>query len=190
MQQVLAARRQVGAALARGIAAGGVPWYRAGGTIPLANVLEAVLSPSIGQLYVGASVAAGNPYTVAIRTVDRVNDRWLFDSLSGRLVFGYYTGLFLAAGGPFSIPGVVLAAEDHVYMVVSDGANVTSYRDTTSFTPVASNVGIGSTTRWRSKYSGAGTGYDWTPACPCAAVYNIALNGTQLAALVAAMKAV
>lgn len=169
----------------RFLGGGGVAWWLAGGTIPLANVLEHVENPAQEQLYVGAGAAGA--WTVAFRTNLAslpATYMFAFDSGTGRFVIGCSTenaanGIF--AAGVWTNVGLFVTG-DHSYMAVSDGSAIQVYRDDVAIsTPVSDTVNIGGTTRWRSIFAGGSS--LWPVAIPRGMVANIALDATQRAAL-------
>lgn len=138
-----------------------VSWWLGSGTISSANVLEHVELPEIAQIYAGASVSGGNPWTIATRTIwqgSALGATYLLDSQSGRVVCGWSNltqrGVFTTDSGWANIDLFTLV--DAVYYWVSDGSSIQLYRDNSAIgAAVTSNEGIGGTTRWRSVNSGA-----------------------------------
>lgn len=171
------------------------PWWLASGTISASNVEEHVELPSQGQLYAGGAIANGQPWSVVARgnscsttTSDGTSD-YIFDSESGRVVLGISSaalyGFFATAWAQRS-----LYPDGNVYtwFLISDGSNVQAYLDNSAVgASQASGTGLANSgsTRWRTDY--VGTGAIWDQAVAKAAVYNIALDSTQRAALYTAM---
>ena len=170
-------------------------WWLASGTIALANVLEYVENPAARQLYAGAEAASA--WSVSFRTsMESIPNSTIFpfDAQSGRLIVGldYYAsvlsnGVFVGAWNNLGL----FAIGDHSYMIVSDGSNIQCYRDNGAVgSAIVSNINIGGTTRWRSRYVDlTGNWYDWPVALRAGHVANVALDATQRAALHTAMMA-
>lgn len=167
-------------------------WWTAGGSIPDANALLHVQSPSEGQAWGGAAtIAAGSPWTFIIRSGSMDNtSRYAYQDGDFSL-FGFRTSLpnYVAQGGDFTLLGTIpLQAGTHNYFVVYGSGTMTVYRGTVSVgtttgTPIyALDSGDG---KWRSDYAGANV---WDVALPYAALYNIALSGAQRSALHATLE--
>lgn len=160
-------------------------WWVAGGTILEADCLEHVELPAQGQLYAGAAVAGGSPWTIAVVTESTSLDlyTYVFDSLTGRVILGSNLadpGQWYATDAGWRDVGLWSGLTS--YFLVSDGAAIQAYRSGVAVgASGASNEGIGGATRWRSHNAGAL--YKWPAAVPRAAVYKIAVAGAQLAAL-------
>jgi len=163
-----------------------VPWETGNGTIPIGNVINAVKLPASRT-----QIVTGLPVTGAWTVVARTNPAslptgfYLFDSETGRV--------FLAPGvvpAGYSPQGTnttpLLTTGDHTYMLVSSGTQLQAYRDNAAIDgAVNSTVDIGGVTRWGSRYTPTGgvNWFDWPVPVPGAAIYNIALDSTQRAAL-------
>jgi len=165
-----------------------IPWYLADGAINIANTIEHAESPAVGQL-VTATVAGGQPWTIAARTnyVPATNGKYLFDSQSGRIIVGAGSigtgenGWYTTDSGWKNV--APFAAGNHTYFLISNGTAVQMYRDGVAVgTPGNSNEGIGGSTRWRSTWSNPASSV-WPAEVPVAAIYNIALDATQRTAL-------
>lgn len=161
-------------------------WWLAGGTIGAANVLEYVESPVQAQLYAGAGVASGQPWTLAAYTSwDGLNNQYIFDSVTGRIVLGESSGtdiFFCATQGAFLRPCLIADATNRTYFVVCDGVNAAVYQENIAIgTALACVEGTGGNTRWRSHNNG-GSSF-WAREVPRGVVYDIALSVAQRAAL-------
>ena len=176
-------------------------WWLGLATIGSANVMTHVESPTQGQLWThSGSVAAGSPFTIAIRSEQSTADfRYAFVSSipagerTSFATFGTVGDVVYGSGtvGDFAYSG--MTAGTHNYFLLSRGTALELYRDTTLLNSSAGTTNsipgtAGGTARWRSDQTGTATSY-WVPALPNAAVYNIALNPTQLSSLSAAMDA-
>jgi hypothetical protein len=176
----------------RRVAAVPSPWYLATGEIDPANCLEAVQLPTQGQLYTGATVASGQPWTIAVRTVWSSATRFVyyFGAQTPDLRLGRYNKYYnhqvfttaLAVGSTFQ--GSIADLRDCVLFVVSDGSGMTGYLDNSAGATFVDSAGLEGTCRWRSAHGG---GSLWPQALPYAAAYNIALDATQRAALYSIM---
>ena len=168
------------------------PWYLANKTIPVANLLEYVELPEAGKLYAGASVASGQPWSLAFRTntyVPGVTSYFLFDSATGRIVIGIgnNTSYGVYNGTTWTNVAIFPDTNQHIIFVVSTGANIQAYLDNVATGEAsASSKGIGGSTRWRSDNSSAALNV-WTNPVPKGAVYNIALSEAQRNALYTSM---
>lgn len=170
-----------------------VDWWLALGTIDAAEVEEYVENPTQGQAIDNSiSIANGSPWTVVFQT----NITTLSPSPTERAVniqdgvniplsvlLGSGFNLFqVVGGGGLSVSGALQTGLT-LYMAVCDGTTMYVYRNNSLFGSVPNNLGINTSTsanRWRSDAGGTGL---WTPSLPVGAIYNIALNGTQRAAL-------
>jgi len=160
-------------------------WWRAGGTIPAANVLEYVENPAARQLYAGAS--ATGAWTVAFRTNLAslpAPTAYALDAQTGRMGIGVDptgNGVYTSAWNDRTL----FATGDHSYMVISDGANIQCYLDASAVgAAISSANNIGGNVRWRSRNVDLATNwYEWPVAIPRGMVANIALDATQRAAL-------
>jgi len=173
-------------------AAGSAGWWDANATIPAGNVLEYVELPTQGQAYVGAGVAAGQPWTIAVRTnyAPFAGSNYVFDSEVGRVVFGYghpNNGFYTTDSGWIDLS--LFTSGDKTYFLIFDGTDVQAYRSASAVgSSSTSDEGLGSTTRWRDVYDLVGDA-DWPADLPVAAVYDIALSSAQRSALDTSMMA-
>lgn len=167
------------------------PWYLAGGTIDIANVLEWVENPAKRQLFVGGT--ATGAWTIAVRTsIAIAENRFALDSQTGRVVLGFSATLqngFYVGGGWNDVALFPIDGAEYIYFLISDGANVQAYRDGATVGGAvvgATDFNNGGVTRWRGAYTN-NSAWDWLAEVPLGAVYNIALDATQRAGLLAAM---
>ena len=170
-------------------------WWLALGTITSGEVEEYVEAPTQGQsVDNGVLVANGSPWSVVfqtnVTTLSPASFEYAFnmyDSLGLTSVFAFIaSGLNRVTTNTGNINGVIDTGLKS-YMVISDGATAYAYRDGTLIGSVAATKGIdgsNSNTRWRSDGAGTST---WTPAIPYGAIYNVALDSTQRAALLSAL---
>lgn len=182
---VLGSRATMGYVLGSGAGAAAA-WYLASGTISAANVAEWVENPTIGQLYAGAN-QTGN-YTIAIRTTwdGLTGGQHAFDTQTGRMALGVVStanGFFNGLWRDISL----FNTSDSVYFLTRSASGFQAYRNNVAIgTAYTATTNISGTTRWRAAYL---LGSSWAGTVPRAAVYNIALDATQRAALYASMAA-
>lgn len=168
-------------------------WYDGGGAIPSGNVLEHVQSPSVRQLYAGASIASGHAWTIFAISTGFVHStsHYLFDSNTGRVILGNSGNAAYAfhVSGTWANVPLIEDTNPHYWFLISDGANVQGYLDGSavgSTVAGAGGINVSGVSRWRGANDNT-TGADWTNAVPFGAIYDIALNSTQRAALVQAV---
>lgn len=168
-------------------------WYDGGGAIPSGNVLEHVESPATRQAYAGASIASGHAWTIFALSTGFVHSssHYLFDSQTGRVILGNSGNAAYAfhVSGTWANVALIEDTQPHYWFLISDGANVQGYLDGTAVGSTVSGAGginVSGSSRWRGAYDNT-TGADWTNAVPFGAIYDIALNSTQRAALVQAI---
>ncbi len=168
----------------------GDPWYTAGGSIPGSAVLISATNPTQGQQWTGVgSVGSSNPYTIFFRSAqESLGGTTYAFALSylpnGGMGFRTSGSLYVLGNGlGVNIFGSsLMTAGTHNYMIVNNGSAVTLYRDTVSLGTNSDpargfNVNAG---RWRSDSNGL---RPWANELPLAALYNIALDSDQRAAL-------
>lgn len=175
-------------------AAASANWWLAGGAIGAGAVLEHVESPSVGQLYAGASVSAGNAWSIVARS-DGYNrtsyppSRYLLDSQTGRVILGFANNTeYGFYAGAWANVNIFADTNNHVWFLISDGSSVQAYLDGSAVgSAQSSSNGIGGTTRWKSANNNPANA-TWNNDV-IGAVYSIALDATQRSALYAAMTA-
>lgn len=172
-----------------------VGWQLANGQIASGAVAEASAAPTQGQ-----NITAGNfgdaDWSIGLRTAPAAaGTQYIFDiyqSVSGdmgnrirlgRIYYEMFGGPYL--GIYYGIPTFSGTSTQNVIITYHSSSKTTTiYRDGTQiFTGSAtvSTVFDGALgKKWRSDYAGSNT---WTAALTRAAIYNITLNSTQVAAL-------
>jgi len=167
-------------------------WWLAGGAIPAANCLEHVEFPVQAQVYLGPTVADGNPWTIAATTAWNGSDgEYVLDAETGRVILGVSTtvtggnnGYFLS--GTWYDVNLFVSGVRHVYFLICDAALTSAYRDAVNVGGSAANhPGFAGQIRWRSYYGG---GNYWSNEVLKAAVFNVALDTAQRTALYNAMR--
>jgi len=167
------------------------PWWLAGGAISGDNCLEHVEYPSIGQLYVGASVADGNPWTIAVTTAWDGNDnQFIIDIQTGRIILG----LSLAGVNGFHLTGLwyernlFTSGVQCVYFLICTALQTQAYRNAVAIGSASGfDPPLSGNARWRSNYSTPDT-TPWSADVLKAAVFDIALDTAQRTALYNTMR--
>lgn len=176
-------------------------WWLGFATIGSANVLTHVENPTQGQLFAhSGSVANGSAWTVAFRSSFATPTvfpwKYAFDANTpgGPTNFRNYAegpGIIVNSGTTGAFLSNMDAGTTNYFMVMQGTAldfwRGASLESTTLGTTVGLYGTAAGTARWRSDYTNGTTTY-WPVALPQAAVYNIALNPTQIASLDAAMQ--
>ena len=190
IRPVLGSRASIGGPLGSG-RGGAAAWYLAGGTIAAANVAEWVENPSTGQLYAGGAITGA--WTIAAYTAyPAIGPSYIFDSQTDRTILGYSdpSGYGFYAGG---WANVALFSDTNlrVYFLISTGSSIQAYRDNTAIGSGRSStndITRSGVARWRSAYD-APTSAPWENDVLRGAIYKIALDSTQRAALYSSMTA-
>lgn len=164
-------------------------WWQASGAIPDANIKEHVELPSIGQNYAGGTLSGA--WTIAVKSAwpGAGNSSYVFDAQTGRVILGYFdaNNNGFQAGASFSNIGLFADTNTHVYFLLSDGTNVQAYRDNVAVgSSVTGANDIGGVAKWRTSFDANAT-RNWENEVPRAAIYSIALDVTQRAALYTSM---
>lgn len=166
-------------------------WWLANGSIPAANVLEHVDSPTGGQNYAGGAISDGSAWTVAARTntfTVSATSRYIFDSQTGRFILGIsdatHYGIYT---GTWNNAALFPDTNNHVIMAVCDGTNIQAYLDgvSTGTTITKKGIAVSGATKWRSSFDSLAS---WANAVQHGAVFNIALTAAQIAALYNSMR--
>jgi len=165
-------------------------WWLAGGAIPERNCLEHIEYPSIGQLYAGASIADGNPWTIAITTTWNGSvSQFAIDVETGRTVLGVGTttnGFYV--GSAWYDRTLFIANVQHVYFLICTIVETQAYRDAAPIGLAASpDPAFSGTIRWRSTFNDP-AGNMWATDILKAAIYDINLGAVRQAALYATMR--
>lgn len=177
--------------------AGAGAWWLAGGTILEANVLEHVELPTVGQDYAGATVADGQPWSVAFRT-DSIESatnggaKYVLACNANAPTFGMNgtnRGVY-AGGAAWSQHDCFTDTSNHVWFFVCNGSSIACYLDNVEVgSPLAEHSGVGAaSSKWRSQYNNAAQA-EWPNAVQAGAVFDIALSSDQRAALYTSMAA-
>lgn len=175
-------------------------WWLGHNSIGSANVLEHVETPTQGQLWANTgSVATGSAFSIAFRSERPTANDYafsvyvpgygVFDSLLFRTVQATVTYQAAQFGSATSTTDQFMPVSGTSnYFMVYDATYGYLYRDNVQVwsgsvtTPHGILPASSGTARWRSQYTGTANAPWGTPLLR-AAVYNVALNSTQRAAL-------
>lgn len=168
-------------------------WEEALGTISASAVEDAQEAPSAGQSIAGTDIANGQPWSIAFRTnipsLTVAQYAFFIIANGGAQVYGETTaiGENRIRNDSFIINSV-FATGTHDYFVICDGSTLSVYRDTTLIGSIAHTTGVdigNSSTVWAG-FNNTGA-IPWQSDLDYAALYNIALDSTQRAALISAL---
>lgn len=168
-------------------------WQLAKGTVASGNVDEYVLAPTQGQAWGAGVLDTYSDFTIALRSsknaASSTDYAWtVYYNANDSMWLSETEYVYRVSGSNMSMTSIWPDASSHNIIITGTWASgryqLRAYRDgvllaTSTWTWITINF-TSSTKKWRSDSAGAN---GWIDAVTRAAVYNIALNETQVTAL-------
>ncbi len=163
-----------------------VDWWLALGTVTAEQVEDHVESPTISQSVSNSVlVADGSPWSIFLRSTDPGGTTnktafWIDNGLGDSLRLQAASSNWIVRS---NFAGGVIASGLNDYFFVSDGANITAYRNITSLGSFVDAFGLDGSqanSAWRSAPGGTN---QWDVDIPNAAIFNVSLTSGQRSAL-------